>query len=121
MAKKYENDKTATTTKRPRGAPKGSGVNVRERNRLIAQTKVKPLDVMLEVMAERYEAAKTAKNASARTKAQRDAVAVAAQVAPYLHPKLQATTLKGDPAAPVSFALSLPSAEALKAAIRGSK
>lgn len=105
--------------KRPRGAPKGSGVNVRERNRLIAQTKCKPLDVMLEVMAERYEAAKTAKSTSARTKAQHDAVAVAAQVAPYLHPKLQATTLKGDPSAPVSFVLSLPDTATLRAAIRG--
>ena len=48
-----------------------------------------------------------------------DAVAVAAQVAPYLHPKLQATTLKGDSAAPLSFTLSLPSADALRSAIRG--
>lgn len=90
-----------------------------ERNKLIKETKLKPLAVMLEVMAERYEAAKTAKNASARTKAQRDAVAVAAQVAPYLHPKLQATTLKGDPDKPLTVSLSLPSAETLRAAIRG--
>lgn len=110
--------KSVPLTKSVRG-PRESKLPTRERNRLIAQTKIKPLDVMLEILAERYEASKTAKSASAKTKAQRDAVAVAAQVAPYLHPKLQATTLKGDAGAPLSFVVSLPDSSALKAAIRG--
>jgi hypothetical protein len=113
----------ATTKNLPRAkgerGPRESKLPTRERNRLIAQTKCKPLDVMLEVLAERYEASKTAKSASAKSKAQREAVAVAAQVAPYLHPKLQATTLKGDAANPVSFVLSLPDSATLKASIRG--
>lgn len=96
-----------------------SGVQTKMRNRLIAQAKIKPLELMLEVMAERYETAKAAKTAKARTKAIQEAVGVAEKAAPYVHAKLQATTLKGDPNAPVSFVLSLPDTATLRAAIRG--
>jgi hypothetical protein len=74
---------------------------------------------MLEAMTEHYDQAKAAKSAKTRAKARQEAVAVAEKAAPYLHPKLQATTLRGDPNAPVSFVLSLPDAVTLKAAIRG--
>lgn len=102
------------------GAPKGSGVNIRVRNRLIAQSKVKPLEVMMNTLEERWNLAQAIKDdPEARSKALTEAVAVAEKIAPYLHPKLQATTLKGDPDAPLSFALSLPDSAFLLAAVRG--
>jgi hypothetical protein len=102
-----------------RGAPKGSGVNIRTRNRLIAQSEVKPLQVMMDSLAESWKYAQAIEDPEARMKAQQAAVAVAEKVAPYLHPKLQATTLKGDPNAPLSFAVSLPDSLILMAAVRG--
>lgn len=111
---------TAQTTKRPRGRPKGSpGVAGRDRSRALAQAKVKPLDVMLETMAERWNAAQAAAGED-RTKLQNEACAVAEKVAPYLHARLQATTIKGDAEQPLSFTVSLPASDALKAMIRGS-
>jgi len=107
-------------TPKARGVPKGTGVNVRVRNRLITQSEVKPLEVMMSVLAERYKAAQAIQDdPEGRAKAMNEAVAVAEKVAPYLHPKLQATTLKGDPAAPLSFAVSLPDSLLLMAAVRG--
>lgn len=98
-----------------------SKLPTRERNRLIAQSKVKPLTVLMETMADRWERATAAKTPKTRDKLQNEACAVAEKVAPYLHPKLQATTLKGDEKNPLGFVLSLPTAEILKAAIRGKK
>lgn len=48
-----------------------------------------------------------------------DAVNVAKDLAPYVHAKLQAVTLKGDPTSPIEIALGLRSAEELKALVRG--
>lgn len=112
MTKRPANDKGAPALDR-------SGVQTKMRNRLIAQAKIKPLELMLEVMAERYEAAKVAKNPKTRAKAIQDAVATAEKAAPYVHAKLQATTLKGDSANPLGFVLSLPTADTLRQAIRG--
>lgn len=111
------------TTKRPRrGRPDGSSsLPTRERNKVIMKAKVKPLDVLMDTMAERWTDAMRASDPETRAKLQQEACAVARDVAPYLHPKLQATTLKGDAGNPVSFTLSLPGAEALKAAVRGDK
>jgi predicted component of type VI protein secretion system len=104
------------------GAKKGTGVNVRVRNRLITQSEVKPLNVMMELLAERYKAAQAiTDDQEARQKAMDSALAVAEKVAPYLHPKLQATTIKGDADNPLSFAVSLPDSLLLMAAIRGKK
>jgi DNA-binding protein len=103
-----------------RGVPKGTGVNVRVRNRLITQSEVKPLTVMMEVLAERYKTAQAIQDdPDARAKAMNEAVAVAEKVAPYLHPKLQATTIKGDANAPLAFSVSLPDSLLLMAAVRG--
>jgi hypothetical protein len=99
--------------------PDHTGLQTKMRNRLIAQAKIKPLELMLEVMAERYEAAKAAKNPKTRAKAIQDAVSTAEKAAPYVHAKLQATTLKGDAQNPIGFVLSLPASDTLKAAIRG--
>jgi hypothetical protein len=96
-----------------------SGVQTKMRNRLIAQAKIKPLELMLEVMAERYETAKTAEDPETRAKAIQEAVSTAEKAAPYVHAKLQATTLKGDAQNPIGFVLSLPASDTLKAAIRG--
>ena len=45
----------------------------------------------------------------------------AAKVAPYIHAKLQTTTLKGDKENPLEVALGLTSADELRRAIRGNK
>ena len=110
---------TAQTTKKPRGRPKGSpAVAGRERSRALAQAEVKPLDVMLQTMAERWKAAQVA-DGDDRTRLQNEACTVAEKVAPYLHARLQATTIKGDADQPLSFTVSLPASEALRAMIRG--
>ncbi len=104
-----------------RGAGK-SGIPSRERNRIIQNSAVKPLTVMMEVLEERYKLAQAIQDdPEARTKAMNEAVAVAEKVAPYLHPKLQATTIKGDADNPLSFAVSLPDSLLLMAAVRGKK
>jgi hypothetical protein len=99
-----------------------SGLPTRERNRVIQQATIKPLNVMMELLEERYKAAQAiTDDPDARAKAQDAALSVARDVAPYLHPKLQATTIKGDPSAPLSFAVSLPDSLLLMAAIRGKR
>lgn len=110
--------KNATPKRRGR-KPGLANVTTRNRNRLIANAEVQPLQVLMSTMAERWNAAKEAKRPQDRARLQQEACAVAEKVAPYLHPKLQATTLKGDPSAPVSFVLSLPTAEELRKAVRG--
>jgi len=110
----------APSVRGSRGGPKGGGVNVRVRNRLITQSEVKPLNVMMQALAERYKLADAIQDdPEARAKAMNEAVAVAEKVAPYLHPKLQATTIKGDPNAPLAFSVSLPDSLLLMAAVRG--
>lgn len=105
---------------RGRGRPHGPGLSTRERNRLIAQGPVKPLEVMAETLARRWKAAQAIQDdPEARGKAEDAAMAVARDLAPYLHPKLQATTLKGDADAPVNISLGLPDALVLRSAIRG--
>lgn len=88
---------------------------------MILKAKVKPLDVLMQTMANRWTEAEAASDPEERKALELAACGVAEKVAPYLHPKLQATTLKGDPSAPVSFTLSLPGAEVLRAAVRGDK
>ncbi len=102
-------------------APAGkSSIPSRERNRIIQHSAVKPLTVMMEVLEERYKLAQAIQDdPEARTKAMNEAIAVAEKVAPYLHPKLQATTIKGDADNPLSFAVSLPDSLLLMAAVRG--
>jgi hypothetical protein len=127
-AKEYNNVQTMTAEEageklppayKVRGAGKSS-IPSRERNRIIQHSAIKPLTVMMEVLEERYKAAQAIQDdPEGRAKAMNEAVAVAEKVAPYLHPKLQATTLKGDPAAPLSFAVSLPDSALLFAAVRG--
>ncbi len=102
------------------GRPVASkGHQIRARNRALAQADVKPLDVLIQTMASRWNEAKAAKTPAARAKLELQACNVAEKVAPYLHPKLQATTLKGDAGAPVGVSITFASADALKAAIRG--
>ena len=101
-------------------APAKSGFPTRERNRIIQHSAVKPLTVMMEVLEERYKAAQAiTDDPEARNKAMTEAIAVAEKVAPYLHPKLQATTIKGDADNPLQFAVSLPDSLLLMAAVRG--
>ena len=101
-------------------APARSGIPTRERNRVIQHAAIKPLTVMMEVLEERYKAAQAIQDdPEARTKAMNEAIAVAKEVAPYLHPKLQATTIKGDADNPLSFSVSLPDSLLLMAAVRG--
>lgn len=117
--------KELPTAPKVRGRPKGTkntGLQTRVRNRAIAQSDVKPLYMMMEVLAERYKLAQAIQDdPEARNKAMNEALAVAEKVAPYLHPKLQATTIKGDADNPLSFAVSLPDSLLLMAAIRGKK
>jgi hypothetical protein len=97
-----------------------SGLPTRARNKVFQQSEVKPLNVMMELLAERYKTAQAiTDDPEARTKAMDQALAVAEKVAPYLHPKLQATTIKGDADNPLSFAVSLPDSLLLMAAVRG--
>lgn len=111
---------SAPIVRAKRGAKPGTGINVRVRNRLITQSEVKPLNVMMQALAERYKAADAIQDdPKARAQAMAEAVAVAEKVAPYLHPKLQATTIKGDADNPLSFAVSLPDSLLLMAAVRG--
>ncbi len=116
-------DENAQTAKKPRGRPKGAlnrrNVAAREKARVIAQSKLSPLEVMVKTMTERWEAAEALEPGDARAKLQTEACAVAEKVAPYLHARLQATTIKGDADQPLSFTVSLPASDALKAMIRG--
>ena len=101
-----------------RGRPVGTtGQRSRARDRAIAQAEITPLEVMLKTMAEIWNAAIAQEDPMERAKGQMAAVSVAKDVAPYLHPRLQATTLKGDKENPLQ--LDLFDADALKAAVRG--
>jgi hypothetical protein len=112
--------KTVQTTKGAGGRPKGAVSNTtRARTLSLAQAEVKPLDVLLQTMAERWKSSQAAIDPEERAQLQVEACAVAEKVAPYLHPKLQATTIKGDADNPLSFAMSLPTADALRAMVRG--
>lgn len=103
-------------------APAKSGFPTRERNRVLQHSAVKPLTVMMEVLEERYKLAQAIQDdPEARQKAMNEAVAVAEKVAPYLHPKLQATTIKGDADNPLAFSVSLPDSLLLMAAVRGKR
>jgi len=105
-----------------RASVEKSGLPTRARNKVFQEAAVKPLNVMMETLAERWKLAQAIQDdPEARAKALNEAVAVAEKVAPYLHPKLQATTIKGDADNPLSFAVSLPDSLLLMAAIRGKK
>ena len=124
------NDKfEGSAPKRGRGRPPGTnpggrppataGIQGRVRDRALAQAEIKPLQVMLEAMGEAYKAAQELPKGDDRLKAMQAAAAAADRVAPYLHPRLQATTVKGDAENPLSVILDLPDTNALRAAIRG--
>lgn len=105
--------------KRKPGRPKGSlGVPNRVRDLLLAKAEVKPLQVLLETMAERWHESKKAEG-DTRKALQNEACGWAKEAAPYVHARLQATTVKGDTENPLSFVLGLPKTETLFAAIRG--
>ena len=99
---------------RPPGTPSSAS---RRRDRVIAQAKVTPMEVMMETMTETWERAKSIDDPMERYSTQLAACAIAKDVAPYLHPRLQATTIKGDKENPLQ--LDLFDADALKAAVRG--
>ncbi len=101
------------------GAP-----TTRERARAMGRAEVKPLDVMLAVLANRWNASLAAKKAGDDATQQKEEIAAltaAEKVAPYLHPKLTATTLKGDKENPLRAILGIYSTDQLKSAVRGSK
>jgi hypothetical protein len=105
-----------------RASVEKSGLPTRARNKVYQQAEVKPLNVMMQALAERYKLADAIQDdPEARAKAMAEAVAVAEKVAPYLHPKLQATTIKGDADNPLQFAVSLPDSLLLMAAVRGKR
>lgn len=103
------------------------------RDRAIARAEVKPLEVMLAVLASRWREAlsleaslagiEDAEQAqAARTQlllAQSAAFSAAERVAPYVHAKLAAMTIKGDETNPLTLMLSQFDPSALRAAIRG--
>lgn len=110
----------AQTTKRARGRPKGAltSRNAAVRDRALAQSKISPLDVMMQTMTRRWNDAQKAQDPEERGKLEQEACAVAEKVAPYLHARLQATTIKGDADAPL-FSVSLPASDVLRAMVRG--
>ncbi len=103
----------------PRGNGGKCGLSTRERSRLIAQSEVKPLTVLMDTLAERWHAAQAEKDPATRKALQNEACAVAREVAPYLHPKLSTTMVRGDGLANVSFVLNLPAPDELKKLVRG--
>jgi hypothetical protein len=101
-----------------------------------------PLDIMLKAMHDSYDIARRAakmrdmlsefldpSNAGDRQQlitlneaasiAMKQALAAAEKAAPYVHPRLAATTMKGDEEAPLSIELF--SSDELRAAIRGAR
>jgi hypothetical protein len=115
----------ATTKDLPKSskvrAPRENKLPTRERNRMIAQSSVKPLQVMMDSLADSWKYAQAIDDPLERIKAQQAACLVAEKVAPYLHPKLQATTIKGDADNPLAFSVSLPDSLLLMAAVRGKR
>lgn len=105
-------------------------------NKLVAKAHeidLSPIEVMLDTMKMFHDDAQSlivaagneknrAKKASLWHSAKVEslnAVSVAKDVAPYIHPKLQATTIRGDKENPLEVALGLMDSEVLKAAVRG--
>jgi len=114
---------TAQKTKGVPGRRVGSlnrrNVKARDKARALAQCELNPLEVMMQTMTRRWAMSQCAGDPEERAKLEQEACQVAEKVAPYLHARLQATTIKGDAENPLSFALSLPSADALRALVRG--
>jgi hypothetical protein len=107
-----------------RGRPAGTGVASRAKAQAMSMAEVKPLEVMLKVMCERWRDAEDARAAGDREVmlgAQGAAFDCAKDIAPYIHPRLQAMTLKGDKENPLQAVLGIYSTEQLKAAVRGVK
>ena len=101
------------------GRVKGQvAVTGRLRQRAAAQAEVKPLDVMLQTLANRWKESLACEDPEEKKMMEAAACAVAEKVAPYLHPKLQATTLKGDAANPITLTLELATAAVLKDSVR---
>ncbi len=120
MPRKADATPSSARPKLKRGRKPGSvGQARRERARLIAQSEVKPLGVLMETMANYWNRSKAATKPAQADRLRKEACAVAEKVAPYLHPKLQATTVKGDEQNPLAFVVSLPGMEELRKAIRG--
>ncbi len=84
-----------------------------------AAASILPLDVLLKTCEELWVEAVATQDPKLRRALQMEACAVAKDAAPYLHARLQATTIKGDPENPLAILNSLPDSAALKAAIRG--
>ena len=94
-----------------------------------------PLEVMLKTMkihfsdgTELLKASDAARSEKTKEKARlrakyeyREASAIAKDVAPYIHAKIQTITLKGDASSPLEIALGLMDAESLRAVVRGKK
>ncbi len=106
------------------GARQGAG---RKRNLLAVQARhgqngtPLPLDILMQTMNERWAAAQAESDPEQRAKYQDEACAVAEKIAPYMHPRLAATTVKGEVDSSLKFILSLPGAEALRALVRGAE
>jgi hypothetical protein len=95
---------------------------------------VSPLEVMLVGMKLHYDEAKTAlaladslKDGDTKDLQKRvakielaESMSYAEKVAPYIHAKLQTTTIKGDKDNPLEVALGLSSLDELRKAVRGS-
>jgi len=81
-----------------------------------------PIEVMLRGMKYHYDESRVAMSTSDHDTAKAElsaSMAYAKEVAPYIHPRLQATTLKGDKENPLELALGLASIDDLRKAVRG--
>ncbi len=88
--------------------------------RAAAQAELLPLEIMLKTMAKHWHAAEDkTRTAEERAESEFKAVSVAKDAAPYIHSKLQSTTVKGDKENPLQFILDLPNDNELRKAIRG--
>lgn len=90
----------------------------RVRDRTLAQAKITPVEVMVKTMELRW-AESLAADPETKRELQEAACDVAAQVAPYLHPRLTAAKISGDAANPIELALSLRSPDDLRRLVRG--
>jgi hypothetical protein len=75
--------------------------------RIADENQITPLEVLMEAMHFHWNIAKafsteTPDDIAAKSAAMEKAASYARDAAPYVHPRLQATTLKGDPNAPLS-------------------
>ncbi len=106
------------------GAGRKPGVSAtpqaRAQARAAAQAELLPLEIMLKTMAKHWHASEDkSKSPKERAEAEAAAVSVAKDAAPYIHSKLQSTTVKGDKENPLQFILDLPNDNELRKAIRG--